>query len=153
MQLLRRYYLAMLAGAFGLSATPARPNLSGRWKMDLQRSEMGHEMRAGSYYEELIIDHREPLVRIDYRLHFDGKFSEALYRLRTDGSEVRTETPVGLESSRTRWEGEKLVTVANLLGSGTDEQRIVRFLSEGGKQLNVQYGKSEYPKTLIFVPF
>jgi hypothetical protein len=121
--------------------------------MDFQRSEMGNKMRAGGYYEELIIDHREPLLTVDYRLHFDGKFVEALYKLRTDGSEDRTETPVGLELSRTVWEGEKLVTVAKLVGSPNDEQRIVRFLSEGGKQLNVRYGTSPAPKTLMFVPF
>ena len=83
----------------------------------------------------------------------EGRYSEAHYELRTDGSEIRTETPAGLEVSHTGWENDKLVTIATLVGSKAGEQRIARFLSDDGNTLNVQYGNYKRPKTLIFVRF
>lgn len=147
----RREFVLAAGVARSLAAQAGKPDLSGHWIMDQDKSELGTKMRAGGYYEEMVITHREPMIRIDYRLRFNGETIQTVYDLTTDGSETRTKTPIGEEFSVTRWEGVHLVTDSRMPGAESDTTRIVRFLSDDGKFLCVRFQKrSRKPGTMYF---
>ena len=141
---------ALLTIITATAATPqAKPNLSGRWVLDPQRSELGPKMREGAYRETLVIEHRDPRLRIDYTLTFAGAKLHTVYELTTDGAENHTTTPLGEEVTRSHWEGDRLITEATL---NSERTRIRRWLSADGKLLYQSYQKnSKNPGTMVFV--
>jgi hypothetical protein len=145
----RREALLAVAGA-AAAVAQGKPNLSGRWVLDPQQSELGPKMRAGGYRETLVIEHRDPRLRIDYTVTYGGDKLHTIYELTTDGAENRTKTPLGEEVTRSTWEGERLVSDATLNGERT---RITRWLSPDGKLLHQIYQKdnSKKPGTMVFV--
>lgn len=125
---------AMLAvAAFLTAAAPAKPDFSGVWVIDPQRSQLAAWAKFDS--TTITIEHREP------RFHFHrvsvkaGKTDETIYELTTDGAEKVEKDGGRTSRSRLSWDGDTLVFEATMsLPDGRQATDVVRYtLKDGGK--------------------
>jgi len=112
-----------IAGCLALAvlalATAAKPNFSGRWRVDERQSSRG--VPAGL---EQTVDHRDPVLRIDSTWDHTRPASVAYIAMlaptvqtMTDGSETANDVPPGMSiATKSHWDGEKLVTEWRVTG-------------------------------------
>ena len=122
MQTRRQVITTMLVSAAGVLAAPAKPNFSGRWRLDPSQNSKD----APADLTETI-DHREPVLRID--THWDpsvatgvsnAAFLAPTVQLKSDGTETSNEVPMGLSlTTKSHWDGDKFVTEWRLNGLQT----------------------------------
>jgi len=114
-------------------AAEQKPDFSGEYALDCQASTLpgGAAARAAA----LRIEHREPAVRIEATLEFDGNtFEYSLERL-TDGREV-VDQAEGDTTSSLRWENDALVFVDRTDRSDSKVTMSWRYEpQEGGRRL------------------
>jgi hypothetical protein len=99
--------LAVLAATAGLSAgmQGGMPNLSGTWKMNLEKSKFE---RPGPTGITVTFDHKDPSITEKLTLTNDGTDRSVDVKYTTDGKET-TQTVMGaLTQTSAKWEGKAL---------------------------------------------
>lgn len=116
----------------GLSVRPllpdsAHPFLGGRWQLEPDKSSLGNLPK----YEHLVevIDHQEPRIVITTLSKLPGKAETSLgIQYTTDSKENSTYVGNDKFTSRTKWDGPKLVTV--IIGPNGEQMLEMRYLSK-----------------------
>ncbi len=133
----RRHVLslaALLAAAALLaSAAPAKPDFSGVWVIDPQRSQLAAWAKFDS--TTITIEHKEPKLRFHRVSVKSGKIDESGYELTTDGAEVVEKEGGSTRTSKLAWDGDALVYTSHMvLADGRQATNVVRYaLKDGGK--------------------
>jgi hypothetical protein len=124
---------ALWVGVTHVSAQQAKPNLSGTWKLNLNKSKLAP--RHGPGGDSYTIKHSEP--RLEMKHMFSGR--SEIYSYVTDGKErVANRSPQDGETrAKTYWDGDTLVVEKHQAGSFW----VSRYtLSQDGKVLAVTHG-------------
>lgn len=111
--------------------TPPKPDFSGVWKLNLQRSSLQSQAPTLSTCR---IEHKEPQFHLE-RTHIYGEKGDAvIIDLTTDSKEVYRKE-ANLESwTRLYWEGNTLVLSQKLKLNGKDGTNLVRYsLADNGR--------------------
>ena len=110
--------------------TPApRPDFSGTWKLDLERSSLQIEAPDASTF---VIDHRDPHWRLERTHVFGGRSDTLSMELTTDG-EPMTFSRGGWEvRRRLHWEDAVLVLESTMSRDGRETRVVVRYRVEDG---------------------
>ena len=90
-------------------AQGARPDFSGSWVLDKEKSDFGGTPAPESMTE--VIDHREPKIVITTITKQSSGEDRRVVRLTTDGAENANEFARHQVKTTTHWDGDKLVTV------------------------------------------
>lgn len=90
-------------------AQGAKPDFSGSWVLDKEKSDFGGMPAPESMTE--VIEHREPKIVITTTTTQSSAADRRVVRLTTDGAENANEFAGHQVKTTTRWEGDKLVTV------------------------------------------
>lgn len=126
--------LSLLVSAVVLGA--ARPNFTGLWVLNLERSALELEQARKVVSGELDITHADPVFKFRRTFRLGERDSKFAYELRTDGYEVEGEHGGRKFRSRLAWEGDALVYTSEFIrteGSATD---VVRYsLADRGRTL------------------
>jgi len=127
--------MAVLLGAALLlaAAAPGKPDFSGVWLVNPQRSQLAAWARYDS--TTITIEHREPRFRFHRVSVKAGKADEASYELTTDGVEKVEKEGGRTSRSRLSWDGDSLVFEDTMsLPDGRQAKDVVRYtLRDGGK--------------------
>jgi hypothetical protein len=127
----------LLALVLGLGQTQAKPNFSGTWKVNLEKSDFGPMPAPDSQTQK--IDHQDPNLKLN--ISESGQMGDMNFDLAytTDGKEC-TNTVAGNEFKSTlTWDGDNLVIDTKGSFNGTDFTAKDRWtLSEDGKTLTVE---------------
>ena len=119
------------------AAQESKPNFSGKWELDVAKSEFGALPGPSSRTD--VIDHQEPKVKITVTVK--GPQGERTFERNytTDGKE-NTNTQFNMEvKSKTHWEGKVLVTELKLEIQGNPLEIKEQWeLSEDGKVLVIK---------------
>lgn len=112
---------SLLAAAFALAAPPSSPakgravDLSGRWVLDLARSDFGPGAKSTPRWRRDVIVHRGPHVHVRPQVvKIDGDTTRMEYSYRTDGREAVNQVlgqPVRTVGS---WKGDTLELVSKV---------------------------------------
>ena len=127
--------------AFGQSASngPRKPNFSGTWKLNLQRS--GPILPRGTEALTVVIDHRESTIRLSETRTVSGKVTSGEGAAEPiDGQEhVSSPEPGKTAKQKKSWSGQTLLTYWEMTDQqGTTYVSDIRIaLSEGGKVLTM----------------
>ena len=115
--------------SIGLAQTPARPNFTGTWVMDVAKSDLGETPAATSHV--LTIVHKEPNITLDREV--DGRKDSAPFR--TDGVETTfTSACCGDVKTSGLWEG---TTLKRRVSNQAITQNDTWTLSADGKTLTI----------------
>ena len=139
--------LMLLLGVAAAFGQDAKPNFTGDWTLDREKSEMGEPrsgggggrgrgMGMGSFS---ITQDGDALV-LKRKVEFQGEERTFESRYTADGKENVNEGFRGNSvKSKTHWEGAKLVTESVMeTPNGTRETKEVRSLSADGKTMTVE---------------
>jgi len=128
--------VTMLALAAVACAADDKPNFTGKWVLDTEKSDFGPVPAPTSQTQE--IDHKDPKLKVKTVSKNAQGESTAESNRTTDGEE-NTNTIGGAEvKSKTVWDGKKLVTTMKRQVQGMDiDVKDVWELAEDGKSLNV----------------
>lgn len=140
----RREVLAAFAASVTVACAEVRPNFSGHWQVDSQRSTFNVPL---DFTE--VINHQEPSIQIDTTFDISQPVGMAIasllapkLRLSTTEAQDTNSMPMGLSLvSKSHWQGDRLLTEWKLSGlqSGDQEGAWTRYLSEGGKTMTVEF--------------
>lgn len=115
-----------------------KPNFSGKWVLDTEKSDFGQMPAPSSQTQE--VDHKDPKLKIKTTTKGPqgDRTAEASYT--TDGEENTNPGPQGTEiKSKTKWDGSKLLSTRKLSIQGNDiEISDVQVLAEDGKSFTVE---------------
>jgi len=111
-----------------------RPNFSGDWKMDADKSSFGQLPRPVEY--ERTIDHKDPLIHMKVRQVSQMGEQTVDMTLRTDGQETTNKSRTGEGKTTGKWVGRdlQLITTREVDG-GEAVTREMWSLSEDEKTL------------------
>ena len=113
----------------GLAQTPAKPNFTGTWVMDVAKSDLGGSPPAKSHV--LTIVHKEPNITLDREI--DGRKDSAPFR--TDGVETTfTSSCCGDVKTSGVWDG---TTLKRRVSNPAITQNDTWTLSADGKTLTI----------------
>jgi hypothetical protein len=129
---MRFVLLTVLAATAALAAD--KPNLSGSWKMDVDKSDFGGSPPPESFARK--IEHSEPaLIFTDDQTSALGS-EKAVRKYTTDGKETTYNWMGGAVKSAAHWEGNVLVIVGKVDANGAEMTVTSRItLSTDGKTL------------------
>jgi hypothetical protein len=150
---------ALLLVAAAFSARPiaqARPNFSGKWTLDLDKSDFGP--MPGPDTMSASIDHKDPDITMSTtQKSAQGEISETRH-LSTDGKPTTNKVTTGAgeqtSNSTTKWDGNKLLVATRLSVNGS----IINIsetweLSADGKNLSISReieALGGFPTLMIF---
>jgi hypothetical protein len=123
----------LAAAAFLASAAPAKPDFSGVWVVNPQKSQLAGWAKFDS--TTITIEHKEPKFRFHRVSIKAGKTDDATYELTTDGTELVEKEGGRARYSKLAWDGDALVFQAlTVLPDGRQATDTVRYtLKDGGK--------------------
>jgi hypothetical protein len=128
----------VLAGITGAHAQD-KPNFSGTWKMNLEKSKLS-DGSSISYYSEFIqeIDHQEPKLRITERIKEAGGGGDrtVIWNLNTDGKEYDTKVVEAAAKISASWDGDRLITHI-----AAEDWKVVRKsqIAKDGKSITAEF--------------
>lgn len=139
-------FLLYVVGALGQDA---KPNFTGEWTLDREKSEMGEPRPGGGGgggrgrgmgMGAFSITHDGDTLVVKRKVEFQGEERTFESRHTTDGKENVNEGFRGSSvKSKTHWEAAKLVTESVMeTPNGTRETKEVRSLSPDGKTMTVE---------------
>jgi hypothetical protein len=125
--------IGLLVLSAAAAQTARKPNFSGTWKMNLEKSRLQTPAPDSS---TLTIDHKEPSFRLS-RTHVVKERPDTFsIGLTTDGKELVTNDPGETAYNRCYWEGDTLVFAARIVRKDREATNVVKYsLSPDGKQL------------------
>ncbi|MCI0628869.1 MAG: hypothetical protein L0387_45700 [Acidobacteria bacterium] len=135
--------LLCVAVVFGQDA---KPNFSGAWALDRDKSELGERAGGGGggrgmgMMGSVIVTHDGDALVLKRKIDFQGEERTIESRHTTDGKENVNEGFRGSSvKSKSHWEGAKLVTESLMeTPNGKRETKEVRTLSADGKTMTVE---------------
>lgn len=137
----------------GCTFAADKPNLSGKWTVDLEKSDFG--MLPPPSKLERNINHSDPQFTVStvQATPRGERTSEA--KCTTDGKECDIQIMGQAAKMKATWEGEVLVVVTKAQLQGTELEQIERWMVEdGGKVLKtvskLRLPQGENESTLIF---
>jgi|ERR1051326_1462807 hypothetical protein len=111
-----------------------RPNFTGDWKMDADKSNFGQLPRPVEY--ERKIDHKDPLIRMSVRQVSSTGEQTVDLKLRTDGQETSNSSRTGEAKTTGKWAGRDLqLTTTREIDGGQAVTRETWSLADDGKTL------------------
>ena len=116
----------------------AHPNFSGKWKLNVEKSEMGS---AGITALVVDVNHKDPVFTYTARGNAGGQDFEQTETFTTDGKSSRDSQGANVTS---HWEGATLV----FEGTGDDGSMLYRSrltLSDDGKSITREFTQREEP--------
>lgn len=131
------------------------PDFTGNWRFNPDRSSLEITAPESTVF---IIQHEEPLFRVDRKHVINGKTDEMTISLKTDGVEVvQTIGPLEVHTTL-HWEGEELVLVSRFPGYDPEADNTVRYrLESDGRTLVVderlRSSRLNYDNTWVFDRF
>jgi len=133
----RRFLLfavVFLLGSVLCPAQEAKPNFTGKWVLDVAKSEFGGLPIPDSRTD--VVDHQDPKLKVT--IHTKGPASRgervADLNYTTDGKENTNKVRDTETKSRTRWDGKRLIIEGKAEMQGDPvELKEVWELMEGGK--------------------
>jgi len=137
-------FLLCVVEAFGQET---KPNFTGEWTLDREKSDLGEPGQGGRGGRgrgmglgSFSITHEGNSLVLKRKVEFQGEERTFESRHSTDGKESVNEGFRGSTvSSKTRWEGPKLVTESVMeTPNGQRETKEVRSLSADGKAMTVE---------------
>jgi hypothetical protein len=133
--MMRSFPILLTALAISLSAADAgKPNFSGDWKMNADKSNFGQLPRPLSY--ERKIDHKDPVIRMVARQSSQMGDQTVESSVRTDGVQTTNSTRTGETKTTGRWQGRDLeLTTTKQVDGGEAVTRETWSLSGDGKTL------------------
>lgn len=139
-----------------VAANAARPNLSGRWQLDVARSDYAR-MEASKPRSRLeVIEHRDPsLVFHSFVLRANGDSAKYNYHYSTDGKPGMNDVMGQKVQSTAKWSGDTLVVESKGRMMMFDVSARERWwLERGGKTLHLERASKspmgEMVQTLVF---
>src|SRR5260370_33777302 len=128
--LIRLALLALpLSGADG-----PKPDFTGDWKMNAEKSDFGQLPRPLAY--ERRVDHKDPLIRMVARQSTQMGEQTVVASMRTDGVQTTNGTRTGDTRTTGRWQGRDLeLTTTKQVDGGEAVTRELWSLSGDGKTL------------------
>jgi hypothetical protein len=128
-------------------AQGGKPDFSGTWNLDKEKSEMGSGPGRGQRMAapSMTIDHKDPELIIKRKLEFQGEERTQELKYTTDGKPNTNQGFRGRTiNSKTYWEGSKLVTEATReTPQGTVETKEIYSLSDDGKTLTIETSRKD----------
>jgi hypothetical protein len=123
----------LAAAALFAAAAPVKPDFSGVWVIDPQRSQLAAWAKFDS--TTVTIEHREPKFRFHRVSVKAGKTDEVSYELTTDGTEKVEKEGGNSRTSKLAWDGDDLVfSSVMVLADGRQVTDVVRYtLKDGGR--------------------
>src|SRR5579872_5393943 len=117
-----------------LAADAAKPDFSGDWKMNAEKSSFGQLPRPLAY--ERHIEHKDPVIRMVARQSTQMGDQTVVTTMRTDGVESVNGTRTGDVKTVGRWDGRELELTTTKPIDGGDAVTVERWsLSADGKTL------------------
>ena len=125
--------LTVLTAALLAAPIPEKPDLSGTWVLDSERSQL--QIKVNIDRATFTIDHKEPRFKLSRVFIINGKEDSLTWTLTTDGREEVTVEAGRTNHSRLYWDGDVLVfDVRIVLKDGREATNVVRYsLRDGGK--------------------
>ena len=126
--------LFVIAAAAGLALAADKPDFSGTWKMDPDKSVFGPIPPPTSMTR--VIDHKDPAVKVDQtQVGLQGEIKVS-YKYSTDGTET-TNSFIGNElKSKATWDGKNLLIASTANMGGAEVKLKDKWtLSDDGKTL------------------
>lgn len=130
----------LFAAALATAAVCAKPNFAGTWELDKAASDFTKSRPVASITES--ITHQEPKITVDRMVRYSQGESHQIWRLNTNGSEQWQTIPEGSLGTKTRWDGDKLITEVTD-DSGNHVMREVRELDSQGRMTVLTTYQSE----------
>lgn len=133
----RLLILAAAAALAAASASAARPDFSGKWKLNNAKSDFG-PMPQGPDKFERTIDHKDPTLKMITVQSFQGneRTNDVEYTL--NGQEQTVKTPTGEMKVTPAWKDSTLEITITREIQGNAIQSVEKWsLSEDGKTLTV----------------
>jgi hypothetical protein len=126
---------ALALAALGASAVE-KPNFTGMWSMNAEKSDFGQMPKPQKYTRK--IDHQEPLIKVAASQTTPNGERNFDITLKTDGTETINKMGPAEAKSTAHWEGETLVVVTKReTPNGTFDSTDRWLLSDGGKTLTI----------------
>lgn len=130
--------LIALAVCFTFAATAATPDFSGKWKLNVAKSDLGQMPVPDKW--EMMVEHKEPAIKATTVSagQMGERTMEANYR--TDGTETTNKGFGGSETkSKAKWDGNVLAITTEAEFQGNKMQITQRWsLAPDGKVLTVE---------------
>jgi hypothetical protein len=126
-------FLALLALPL-TAADPAKPNFSGEWKMNVDKSDFGQLPRPLAYQRN--IEHKDPVIRMVARQSTQMGEQTVVATMRTDGVQTTNPSRTGDTKTTGRWLGRDIeLTTTKQVEGGEAVTRETWSLSADGKTL------------------
>jgi hypothetical protein len=131
-----------------------KPDFSGKWKMDVAKSDFGPMPAPES--QTSVIDHKDPKLKVTATVKGGpqgDRTSESNYT--TDGKEVTNKQGEVEIKTVGSWDGKNLVLKSKLEFQGTPVEITETWtLAEGGKQMTIaralKTGMGDFSQTSVF---
>ena len=145
-----------------LLAGDSKPNFTGAWVLDKDKSELGERPEGrgrppGMLFDSPVIEHEGPKLTVKRKIKTpDGEERIREMKYTTNGKENENEGFQGMvNKSKTHWDGNTLITEAAIeTPMGTMETREIRSLSADGLTMTVEMttkgGPREGTRKLVF---
>jgi len=129
-------FVAMFALAALACAADDKPNFTGKWVLDVEKSDFGPVPAPSSQSQD--IDHKDPKLKIK-TVSKNAQGEQTVESNRTTDGAENTNTQGQTEvKSKTVWDGKKLVTTMKRQINGMDiDIKDIWELAEDGKSLNI----------------
>ena len=146
--------LFVIAAAAGLAVAADKPNFSGDWKMDADKSTFGPLPPPTSMTSK--IDHKDPDLSIVMVRNGEEGEETMTFKYSTDGKETTITLRGNDMKSTAAWEGKTLVTSSNGDFGGAEIKLSIKYsLSDDGKTLtqawNISAPQGDFEMTYVLV--
>jgi len=143
---------AVLTLAVGAGQNAAKPDFSGVWNLNLQKSKLQIPAPDSGVFN---IDHKEPSFHLARTFVKDGKNDNWSIDLTTDGKEVVQEEKTETFRGRLRWDGNDLVLDSTISLKDRTATNVVRYhLSDDDQTLtateNFKGPRLKYENVWVF---
>src|SRR5262245_4682420 len=166
--------VCLLLSSLLIHAQDQKPNFSGTWTLDREKSELGARggewdrppegagegqggrRPRGGMFDSMVIEHKDPNLTIKRKMNFQGEERTQELKYTTDNQKNSNKGPFGMTTeSKAHWEGDKLVTESTTeTRRGVMETKEVRSLSPDGNTMTVEIttkaGAREGTRKMVF---
>jgi hypothetical protein len=135
-----------LAMSFAFAQAQSKPDFSGKWKLNVAKSDFGGA--PGPSDLDVAIRHHDPELLVTQTV--EGQNLE--FKLGTDGKEYSNETPDGTMKTTLHWESDVLIGVSDYAGNATFKDKW--WLTDNGQTMrltrHISSSRGEQDLSLVF---
>ena len=146
--------LFVIAAAAGMAMAADKPDFSGNWKMDADKSVFGPMPPPTSM--TLKVTHKDPDLSVEQAQSGAQGDQTMSFKYSTDGKETTNSLMGNDVKSKANWDGKTLVIVSNANFGGADVKLTNKYsLSDDGKtltnSLSISAPQGDFDMTYILV--